>query len=330
MPPSSPQTGYGYIRAGRAIGADASYVEAFVEKPDAATAARYLASGEFLWNAGIFAVRASVWIDVIGSLRRDILAACERAYRQGSRSNGFMKMDAQAFAACPADSIDYAVMERISKETSAEAVVVRLDAGWSDVGAWDALWDIGDKDAAGNVVHGDVHAADTKNALLVAQSRLVACVGLEDVVVVETPDAVMVARKDKAQAVGALVSQLRAAGREETLAHRKVHRPWGTYDDLEHGERFRVKRIVVEPGAALSLQMHHHRAEHWVVVRGTARVTRGEDSFLLTENESTYIPPGTRHRLENPGKLPLEIIEVQSGAYLGEDDIVRFDDQYGR
>jgi mannose-1-phosphate guanylyltransferase/mannose-6-phosphate isomerase len=330
VPPSSPQTGYGYIRAGRAIGADASYVEAFVEKPDAATAARYLASGEFLWNAGIFAVRASVWIDVIGSLRRDILAACERAYRQGSRSNGFMKMDAQAFAACPADSIDYAVMERISKETSAEAVVVRLDAGWSDVGAWDALWDIGDKDAAGNVVHGDVHAADTKNALLVAQSRLVACVGLEDVVVVETPDAVMVARKDKAQAVGALVSQLRAAGREETLAHRKVHRPWGTYDDLEHGERFRVKRIVVEPGAALSLQMHHHRAEHWVVVRGTARVTRGEDSFLLTENESTYIPPGTRHRLENPGKLPLEIIEVQSGAYLGEDDIVRFDDQYGR
>jgi len=222
------------------------------------------------------------------------------------------------------------VMEKIGQETSIEAVVVRLDAGWSDVGAWDALWQIGDKDSAGNVVHGDVHAADTKNALLVSQSRLLACVGLEDVVVVETPDAVMVARKDKAQAVGALVSQLRAAGREECLAHRKVHRPWGTYDDLERGERFRVKRIVVEPGAALSLQMHHHRAEHWVVVRGTARVTRGADTFLLTENESTYISPGTRHRLENPGKLPLEIIEVQSGAYLGEDDIVRFEDVYGR
>ncbi|HEX6691088.1 MAG TPA: mannose-1-phosphate guanylyltransferase/mannose-6-phosphate isomerase [Burkholderiales bacterium] len=331
VPPASPATGYGYIRAGRALGAGASYVEAFVEKPDAAAAAQYLESGRFLWNAGIFAVRASVWIDAIGNWRRDILAACERAYRQGSRSGAFWKMDAGAFAACPADSIDYAVMERIPQEgSSLEAVVVKLDAGWSDVGAWDALWEIGAKDADGNVVHGDVQAADTKNALLISQSRLVACVGLEDVVVVETPDAVMVARKDKAQAVGAIVSRLKSAGREETRAHRKVHRPWGTYDDLERGERFRVKRILVEPGAALSLQMHHHRAEHWVVVRGTARVTRGEESFLLTENESTYIPPGTRHRLENPGKLPLEIIEVQSGAYVGEDDIVRFDDVYGR
>jgi mannose-1-phosphate guanylyltransferase/mannose-6-phosphate isomerase len=331
VPPTSPETGYGYIRAGRSIDASVSFVEAFVEKPDAAAAAEYLASGRFLWNAGIFAVRASVWIDAIGNWRRDILAACERAYRQGSRSGAVWKMDADAFAACPADSIDYAVMEKIPLESSTlEAVVVRLDAGWSDVGAWDALWEIGEKDTEGNVVHGDVHATDTKNSLLIAQSRLVACVGLEDVVVVETPDAVMVARKDKAQAVGALVSKLKAAGREECRAHRKVHRPWGTYDDLEHGERFRVKRIVVEPGAALSLQMHHHRAEHWVVVRGTARVVRGEETFLLTENESTYIPPGTRHRLENPGKLPLEIIEVQSGAYLGEDDIVRFEDQYGR
>ena len=331
VPPAAPATGYGYIRAGRALDAGASYVEAFVEKPDAAAAAQYLESGRYLWNAGIFAVRASVWIDAIGNWRRDILAACERAYRQGSRSGAFWKMDAEAFAACPADSIDYAVMERIPQEgSSLEAVVVRLDAGWSDVGAWDALWEIGAKDADGNVVHGDVHAADTKNALLISQSRLVTCVGLEDVVVVETPDAVMVARKDKAQAVGAVVSRLKSAGREETRAHRKVHRPWGTYDDLERGERFRVKRILVEPGAALSLQMHHHRAEHWVVVRGTARVTRGEETFLLTENESTYISPGTRHRLENPGKLPLEIIEVQSGAYLGEDDIVRFEDQYGR
>ena len=330
VPPSAPETGYGYIRAGRALNAGASYVEAFVEKPDAAAAARFLESGQFLWNAGIFAVRASVWIDAIGNWRRDILAACERAHRQGSRSGTFWKMDAEAFAACPADSIDYAVMEKIPGSSGLEAVVVRLDAGWSDVGAWDALWEIGAKDADGNVLHGDVHALDTKNSLLISQSRLVACVGLEDVVVVETPDAVMVAHKDKAQAVGAVVSRLKSAGREETRAHRKVHRPWGTYDDLERGDRFRVKRIVVEPGAALSLQMHHHRAEHWVVVRGTARVTRGEETFLLTENESTYISPGTRHRLENPGKLPLEIIEVQSGTYLGEDDIVRFEDQYGR
>ena len=335
VPPSAPETGYGYIRTGRAVDADVAFVEAFVEKPDAATAAQYLASGQFLWNAGIFAVRASVWIDAIGNWRRDILAACEKAYRQGSRNGVYWKMDADAFAACPSDSIDYAVMEKIpdacaGSQGSLEALVVRLDAGWSDVGAWDALWDIGAKDGEGNVMHGDVHTADTKNALIISQSRLVACVGLEDVVVVETPDAVMVARKDKAQAVGALVSKLKAAGREETRAHRKVHRPWGTYDDLERGERFRVKRIVVEPGASLSLQMHHHRAEHWVVVRGTARVTRGEETFLLTENESTYISPGTRHRLENPGKLPLEIIEVQSGAYLGEDDIVRFEDVYGR
>ena len=236
-----------------------------------------------------------------------------------------MRVDAAAFAECPSDSIDYAVMERVN-----DAMVVRLDAGWSDVGAWDALWGIEQKDTNGNVIHGDVHAADTKNALLIAQHRLLACVGLEDVIVVETPDAVMVARKDKAQAVGALVSNLKAAGRAECLTHRKVLRPWGSYDGIESGERFQVKRIVVEPGASLSLQMHYHRAEHWIVVRGTARVTRGDETYLLTENESTYIPPGTRHRLENPGKLPLEIIEVQSGAYLGEDDIVRFEDTYGR
>src|SRR5262249_21932871 len=203
-------------------------------------------------------------------------------------------------------------------------------AGWSDVGAWDALWAIEDKDEQGNALHGDVHASETKDSLIIAQHRMVACVGLEDVVVVETPDAVMVARKDRAQAVGPLVAKLKSSGREECLAHRKVHRPWGTYDSIEKGERFQVKRIVVKPGATLSLQMHHHRAEHWIVVRGTARVTRGEETFLLTENESTYIPTGTRHRLENPGKMPLEIIEVQSGAYLGEDDIVRFDDAYGR
>jgi mannose-1-phosphate guanylyltransferase/mannose-6-phosphate isomerase len=319
VPPAGPETGYGYIRA------SGDYVQEFVEKPDAAKAKEYFASGQYLWNAGIFAVRASVWIDSIGNFRPEILKACERAYRQGKRDGAFMRVDAATFADCPADSIDYAVMEKVS-----EAMVVRLDAAWSDVGAWDALWGIETKDADGNVIHGDVHAADTRNALLIAQHRLLACVGLDDVVVVETPDAVMVARKDKAQAIGAMVATLKAAGRAECLAHRKVHRPWGSYDGIESGERFQVKRIVVDPGAALSLQMHYHRAEHWIVVRGTAKVTRGDETFLLTENESTYIPPGTRHRLENPGKLPLEIIEVQSGAYLGEDDIVRFDDAYGR
>ncbi len=319
VPPAAAESGYGYIRA------DGQYVQEFVEKPDAEKAKQYFASGEYLWNAGIFAVRASVWIDAIGNFRPEILKACERAYRQGKRDSAFLRVDSAAFAECPADSIDYAVMERV-----ADAMVVRLEAGWSDVGAWDALWGIEAKDADGNVIHGDVHAADTRNALLIAQHRLLACVGLDDVVVIETPDAVMVARKDKAQAIGAMVATLKAAGRSECLAHRKVHRPWGSYDGIESGERFQVKRIVVDPGASLSLQMHYHRAEHWIVVRGTARVTRGEESYLLTENESTYIPPGTRHRLENPGKLPLEIIEVQSGAYLGEDDIVRFEDNYGR
>jgi len=332
VPPACAETGYGYIRAGRPLAdGGAFFIDAFVEKPDAARARQYLESGQYLWNAGIFAVRASVWIDAIGNFRKDILAACERAYRQGRRDGAFLRVEASSFEGCPADSIDYAVMERVVEHAaSPEAVVVRLDAGWSDVGAWDALWALEQKDAQGNVAHGDVHLADTRNALVVAQHRMVACVGLDDVVVVETADAVMVARRDKAQAVGALVSTLKAAGRSETLAHRKVHRPWGTYDSIEQGERFQVKRIVVEPGATLSLQMHYHRAEHWIVVRGTARVTRGEETFLLTENESTYIPPGTRHRLENPGRLPLELIEVQSGSYLGEDDIVRFDDAYGR
>jgi len=325
VPPTAAETGYGYIRT------EGDYVDAFVEKPDAATALQYLESGRYLWNAGIFAVRASVWIDAIGAFRPDILKACERAYTQGKRDGAFLRVAEKPFCECPPDSIDYAVMEKIGHGSGApEAMVVRLEAGWSDVGAWDALWGIENKDADGNVIHGDVHAADTRNALLISQHRLVACVGLEDVVIVETADAVMVARKDRAQSVGALVAKLKAAGREETLAHRKVQRPWGSYDSLEKGDRFQVKRIIVEPGASLSLQMHFHRAEHWVVVRGSARVTRGAETFLLTENESTYIPPGTRHRLENPGKMPLELIEVQTGAYLGEDDIVRFEDSYGR
>ena len=331
VPPTAAETGYGYIRSGKPLSEDVAFIEAFVEKPDAGPAKEYFESGRFLWNSGIFAVRASVWLDAVASFRNDIFSACERAYRQGKRDGNFLRVDAGAFGECPSDSIDYAVMERIAREPdTVQAVVVRLEAGWSDVGAWDALWSIEKKDGDGNVIHGDVQVAETKNALLISQHRLVACIGLEDVVVVETADAVMVAHKDKAQQVGQLVARMKAAGREETLAHRKVHRPWGTYDGIERGERFQVKRIVVEPGGALSLQMHYHRAEHWIVVRGTARVTRGAESFLLTENESTYISPGTKHRLENPGRLPLEIIEVQSGPYLEEDDIVRFEDAYGR
>jgi mannose-1-phosphate guanylyltransferase / mannose-6-phosphate isomerase len=337
-PPASPETGYGYIRAGARMNGAGNpavhRIHSFVEKPDAATARRYCASGRYLWNSGIFAVRASVWLDAIGRFRPDILAACERAHLHGRWDTDFFRPDAQEFSGCPADSIDCAVMERLEAEpataSAPRGAVVRLDAGWSDVGAWNAWWQIERKDGDGNVVYGDVCTVDTRNALLIARHRLLACVGLEDVVVVETPDAVMVARRDMAQEVRQVVSRLKSDGRAECLAHRKVYRPWGSYDSIDRGERFQVKRIVVKPGAALSLQMHHHRAEHWVVVRGTARVTRGDEVFLLSENQSTYIPLGVRHRLENPGKLPLEIIEVQSGAYLSEDDIVRFEDAYGR
>jgi mannose-1-phosphate guanylyltransferase/mannose-6-phosphate isomerase len=338
VPPTAPETGYGYIRVGDEVALKhyvrANYVHSFVEKPDAATARQYFASGCYLWNSGIFAMRASVWIESIRHFRPDILSACEKAHREGTRDADFYRTEKQAFTDCPQDSIDYAVMERLepnpATRSAPRAVVVRLKAGWSDVGAWNALWEIGDKDGDGNVIHGDVCAIDTRNALLIAQHRLVACVGLEDVVVVETADAIMVAKRSKAQDVKEVVSRLKSEGREECLSHRKVFRPWGSYDGVDDGERFQVKRIVVNPGAALSLQMHYHRAEHWIVVRGTARVTRGEEVFLLTENQSTYIPLGVKHRLENPGKLPLEIIEVQSGPYLGEDDIIRFADTYGR
>jgi mannose-1-phosphate guanylyltransferase / mannose-6-phosphate isomerase len=330
--PLRAETGYGYLHSPAAADGAAGEVARFVEKPDLATAERYLAEGAYFWNSGMFVVRASVWLTAIAAFRPDIAQATQAAFAARHSDNGFVRPGKAEFLAVPAESVDYAVMEPATtrRDAGLRVRMVKLDAGWSDLGAWDALWSIEEKDADGNVIHGDVHAADTKNALLISQHRLLACVGLEDVVVVETPDAVMVAKKDKAQGVGELVSRLKAAGREETLVHRKVHRPWGTYDGIESGERFQVKRIVVEPGAALSLQMHYHRAEHWIVVRGTARVTRGEESFLLTENESTYIPPGSKHRLENPGRLPLEIIEVQSGPYLGEDDIVRFEDAYGR
>jgi mannose-1-phosphate guanylyltransferase/mannose-6-phosphate isomerase len=297
----------------------------FVEKPDAATARAYLESGEYLWNSGIFMMSAARWLEEIRRFRPDIADACVTAWQGGKRDMDFFRIGKDAFGRCPSESIDYAVMEKTD-----DAVVIPLDAGWSDIGAWSSLWEVSQRDADGNVQQGDVMAVHTHNTLLIAQHRFVAAVGLEDVIVVETADAVLVAHKNQAQDVKAIVGRLKDANRSEHISHRKVYRPWGCYEGVDTGERFQVKRITVNPGAALSLQMHHHRAEHWIVVTGTARVTRGDEVFLLTENQSTYIPLGTKHRLENPGAMPLEMIEVQSGGYLGEDDIVRFEDKYNR
>lgn len=332
--PDCPETGYGYIRAGAPIADEpaARALAGFKEKPDPATARTYLDDGGYLWNSGLFVMRASLWRQAIELCRPDILAACAAAIAEAKSDGDFVRVAGAAFAACPADSIDYAVMERIAAGLTGlpPAAVVALDAGWSDVGAWNSLWHALTKDEAGNVARGDVMLYDAERTLAFAESRLVACVGVRDLVVVETPDAVLVAHKDCTQAVKQIAERLKTEVRSEACSHRKVHRPWGWYDGIDAGERFQVKRIVVNPGASLSLQLHYHRAEHWIVVRGTARVTRGEESFLLAENQSAYIPLGTAHRLENPGKLPLEMVEVQSGAYLGEDDIVRFDDHYGR
>jgi mannose-1-phosphate guanylyltransferase/mannose-6-phosphate isomerase len=331
--PDRAETGYGYIQAGRPCEKDESVcrIARFVEKPDAATALHYVASGDYLWNSGIFLLRASVWLEAIGKYRPDMLAACELAYANGRKDGEFYHLEKDAFLACPSDSIDYAVMEHLpDEEIAIDFHVVRMSCGWSDIGAWDTLWGVADKDANGNVVRGDVMLQNSRDSLVMAEGRLVACIGLEGLIVVETADAVMVADKSQTQEVRKIVERLKAERRPEANAHRKMHRPWGNYDSIDIGDRFQVKRIVVSPGARLSLQMHHHRAEHWIVVRGTARVTRAEETFLLSENQSTYIPLGTKHRLENPGKMPLEIIEVQSGAYLGEDDIVRFEDTYGR
>ena len=324
--PTQPETGYGYIRKGPLLAATGAYkVDRFVEKPDAATAHTYLESGEYLWNSGIFMMAAARWLEDIRRLRPDIADACMAAWQGGKRDMDFFRIGKDAFGRCPSESIDYAVMEKADN-----AVVIPLDAGWSDIGAWSSLWEASQRDTDGNVQQGDVMALDTHNALLIAQHRFVAAVGLEDVIVVETADAVLVAHKDKAQDVKTIVSRLKDAKRSEHISHRKVYRPWGCYEGVDAGKRFQVKRITVNPGAALSLQMHHHRAEHWIVVTGTARVTRGDEVFLLSENQSTYIPLGTKHRLENPGAMPLEMIEVQSGGYLGEDDIVRFEDKYNR
>lgn len=323
--PTSPETGYGYIEQGIELPEGGFSVSRFVEKPDVATAEQYVAQGHYFWNSGMFLFRASVFLEQLGAFRPDILAACEKAYEGCERDMHFIRVDQEAFAACPEDSIDYAVMEKTER-----AAMVPLDGGWSDIGSWSALWDVSDKDADGNAVKGDVLALDTSDTFIHADHRLVATVGVDNLVVVETKDAVLVAHRDHVQQVKQVVEQIRNDGRHEHMNHREVYRPWGVYDSIDNGHRYQVKRITVKPGARLSTQMHHHRAEHWVVVSGTASVTIGEKTMLVAENQSVYIPVGEVHSLENPGKIPLELIEVQSGAYLGEDDIVRFDDRYGR
>ena len=331
--PDSPETGYGYIQTGQPQGDGCCCkIARFVEKPDLSTAQSYLDAGSYLWTSGLFMMRASVWLSAIGTCRPDILEACRMAWAQGSVDGAFLRVGKNAFAQCPADSIDYAVMERIAggEVDLPDGMVIPLSVGWSDVGAWNALWEVLPKDDQGNVLQGDVIMHDCRNTLALSEGRLVACIGLDDVVIVETPDAILVAHKNKTQEVKIVVDRLKRGGRSEGEMHRKVFRPWGFYDAVDRGARFLVKRIVVIPGASLSLQMHHHRAEHWIVVRGTAKVTRDNDTYLVTENESTFIPLGKKHRLENPGRVPLEMIEVQSGSYLGEDDIVRFEDIYGR
>ncbi|EOW2136832.1 mannose-1-phosphate guanylyltransferase/mannose-6-phosphate isomerase [Stenotrophomonas sp. GD03908] len=320
--PTGPETGYGYIKAADGQGLRA--VERFVEKPDLETASGYVASGQYYWNSGMFLFKASRYLQELERFQPEMLASSRQAWQQARRDADFTRLDKDAFTAVPSDSIDYAVMEK-----TADAVVIPLDAGWNDVGSWTALRDVSQQDGDGNAHQGDVIAIDCRNTYAYAQ-RLVALVGLDDVVVVETDDAVLVGKADRMQDVKTVVAQLKAEGRSEATWHRKVYRPWGAYDSIDNGERFQVKRITVKPGGTLSLQMHHHRAEHWIVVSGTAEVTRGDEVILLSENQSTYIPLGVTHRLRNPGKLPLELIEVQSGSYLGEDDIVRFEDTYGR
>ena len=325
--PTRPETGYGYIRAEST--ARASKVLGFVEKPDLATAQAYLRDGSYLWNGGIFVLKASVWLAALERFRSDIAAATREAWQQRARDTSFVRPGKAAFEAIPAESIDYAVMEHCPG-SDIPMQVVPLNAGWNDLGAWDAVWQVLPKDETGNAAHGDVVVEGCRDTLVHANSRLVAAVGLDGVVVVETPDAVLVTSRERSQDVKRIVARLESDGRGEKNLHRKVHRPWGWYDSIDAGPRFQVKRIMVKPGASLSLQMHHHRAEHWIVVQGTAEVTCGDKKLMLSENQSTYIPLGEVHRLANPGKVPLEIIEVQSGSYLGEDDIVRFEDRYGR
>jgi mannose-1-phosphate guanylyltransferase/mannose-6-phosphate isomerase len=322
--PTTPETGYGYIHRG-ALSGLVYRIARFVEKPTAAIAKNFVASGDYYWNSGMFLFGARRYLEEVGRLAPGIGSVCAEAFAAAKADLDFTRIDKPLFEACPADSIDYAVMEKTS-----HAVVVPLAAGWSDVGSWAALHDASEPDAHGNVSHGDVIYEDSEGCYLYSESRLVSVVGLKDHVVVETKDAVLVAPRARVQDVKKLVYKLKEQGRYEHSLHREVFRPWGSYDSIENGPRFQVKRLKVKPGAVLSLQLHHHRAEHWIVVSGTARITRGDEVFLLEENQSTYIPIGVRHRIENPGKIPLHIIEVQSGSYLGEDDIVRLEDHYGR
>ena len=323
--PDQAHTGYGYIKGGEAIGVGMK-VDEFVEKPDLATAQQYVDSGNYFWNSGMFMFKASVYLAELKKHAPEMYSICEQAIATESKDLDFIRIDPEIFATCPDDSIDYAVMEK-----TALAAMVPLDAGWSDVGSWSSLWETADnKDENGNVIVGDAILEGVNNSYINSEERLIAVVGLDDVVVVETKDAVMVANKNKVQDIKNVVNKLKAEQRPEFQFHREVFRPWGSYDSIDNGKRFQVKRITVKPGEKLSVQMHHHRAEHWIVVSGTANVTIGEKTQLVTENESVYIPIGDVHALENPGKIPLELIEVQSGAYLGEDDIVRFSDRYGR
>ena len=326
IPPSHAETGYGYLRRGQAIGQTGGFeVAQFVEKPDRERAEAYLAAGDYDWNSGIFLFQAKRYLQELEAFQPEVLAACRAALAQSERDLDFIRINAESFAACPDISVDYGVMEHTSA-----AAMVPLEAGWSDVGSWTALSDVLGRNEQGNSLRGDVLTEQVGNCLIHAESRLVTALGVTDLVIVETKDAVLVAHKDREQDVKRLVEQLEVQGRKEHIIHRECYRPWGKFDAIDSGLRYQVKRITVNPGARLSLQMHHHRAEHWVVVSGTARITRGEQTRLLTENQSVYIPLGQRHALENPGKIPLELIEVQSGSYLGEDDIVRFEDHYGR
>jgi len=338
--PHRAERGYGYIERGAplavsgldpALRPKAFSLKAFVEKPDQETAQYYVQSANYLWNSGMFMLRASVWLEEISRHAPRIKQACHQAILDGIQDGDFFRISHTAFENCPSNSIDYAVMEKLTAECPTHPpAVVSLEAGWSDVGAWPSLLEASPRDQEGNRIRGDIYLQDTQDTLILAEHRLVAGIGLKDLMVIETPDAVLVVHKEYAQEVKNVVAQLKETGREEYIKHRKVYRPWGYYENIDSGSRFQVKRITVNPGASLSLQMHYHRAEHWVIVRGTARVIHDDKVTLLTENQSTYIPLGVKHRLENPGKLPLEIIEVQSGSYLGEDDIVRFEDHYGR
>ncbi|QWF69567.1 mannose-1-phosphate guanylyltransferase/mannose-6-phosphate isomerase [Methylomonas paludis] len=326
--PNEPETGYGYIKAGTPI-QDKAFkafdVAAFVEKPDLQTAKEYLATGEYYWNSGMFAFKAGVFLRELEKFNPKMLQICREALQTAQTDLDFVRLDKEVFSQCPSDSIDYAVMEKTDA-----AAVIPLDAGWNDVGSWSALWDVTSKDHAGNAIKGDVLTVDSTNSFIHSSGRLVAVVGIDSLIIVDTDDAIMVVAKDRVQDVKAIVDQLKASKRSEAHMHRKVYRPWGHYDSVDIGDRHQTKRIVVKPGAKLSVQKHHHRAEHWVVVRGTALVQKDGDSFLVSENESIYIPLGSVHSLANPGVIPLEMVEVQSGSYLGEDDIVRYEDNYGR